>query len=77
MTADIKAIKQWACLTALVLVGFAAFLVLAGEEAPNEPPMPFGKFLAIKAGAMAVFALCALLGKYLYRKGLLPEIEED
>lgn len=76
MTASSTTIKQWACLTALMLVGFAAFLVLAGEEAPNQPPMPFLKFLAIKLGALAVFGLCVLAGRYLYRKGLLPEVEE-
>lgn len=69
-------IKQWARLTALVLVGFASFLVLAGEDAPNDPPTPLGKFLLIKGTALLVFGLCFLAGKYLNRKGLLPDVEE-
>lgn len=71
------AIKQWACLSALLLVGFAAFFVLAGEEAPHEPPMPLGRYIAIKVAALAVLVLCYLAGKYLKHKGLLPEVEEE
>lgn len=66
-------IKQWAILTVLMLVGMAAFLVLAGEE---TEPMSFGKFVAIKVAALAVFVACVLAGKYFNSKGLLPEIEE-
>ena len=70
-------VKQWVILTLLMLWGFASFLVLAGEDAPGEPPTPLREFLLIKAGALASFGLCFLVGRWLNRKGLLPDVEEE
>lgn len=68
---------QWAVLTLLFLWGFASFLVMAGEESPSDPPMTLGKFLLIKGVALASFGLCLLVGKYLNRKGLLPDVKDE
>lgn len=71
-----KAVK-WAVLWILGIWGFLSFIVLAGEEDPNNP-MPFSEFLIIKAGAMASFLLCFYVGKRLHRAGYLPdELDED
>ena len=74
--AQVSKAIQWGILTLLMLVGFAAFLVMAGEDAPNDPPTPLGEFLLVKGIALAVFGLCVLAGKYLNRKGLLPDVKE-
>ncbi|MCF0187914.1 MAG: hypothetical protein HUK04_00245 [Bacteroidaceae bacterium] len=68
--------KQWATMTALVSVGFLAFMVVAGDENP-ENPMNIGAFCLIKGAAMAVIYGCYRVGKILDRKGLLPEVSED
>lgn len=67
---------QWAILSALVLVGFMAFLVMCGDDDPFNP-MPLGQFLFIKAVALAVFGCCVWIGKICNKKGLLPEMEEE
>lgn len=69
---------KWVLFYALCIVGFLAFMVLAGEN----DEMPLGKFVLYKMAAMAVLALCFYIGKRLRRAGLLPtkiyeEIEED
>lgn len=73
-----KKIIQWGFMTVLCLWGMVSFLVLAGEEAP-EAHLTLGDFILIKALAFASFAGCLLCGKWLFRKGLLPEIniQED
>lgn len=76
MKRNAKKIKQWVVLTVLFMFGFASFLVLLSEDAATEAPTPTGKFIAVKVGALAVLCLCVLVGKYLNRKGLLPEVEE-
>ena len=68
--------KQWAVMTLLTLWGFASFIVLAGEDAPDATPTPLGKFLLIKGIALVSLALCFLAGKYFDKKGLLPDVEE-
>lgn len=35
--------------------------------------VPLGEWLLIKATAMAVFVIVTLIGRWLYRLGLLPE----
>lgn len=63
---------QWAVFSALFFVGTIAFMVLAGDEDPMNP-MPFGRWLLIKALAMVVIAVLIWGGKRLYKKGYLPE----
>ena len=76
MKRNAKKIKQWVVLAVLFMFGFASFLVLLSEDAATEAPTPIGKFIAVKVGALVALGLCVLAGKYLNRKGLLPEVEE-
>lgn len=73
-----KKIIQWGLMTVLGVWGMVSFMVLAGEEAPDTC-MSLGDFILIKALAVTSLAGCILCGKWLYKKGLLPEIniEED
>ena len=73
-----KKIIQWGLMTVLGLWGMVSFMVLAGEEAP-EVSMTLGDFFLIKALAITSFSGCILCGKWLSKKGLLPEIniQED
>lgn len=68
-----KKIIQWGLMTVLGFWGTLSFMVLAGEEAPDVC-MSLGDFFQIKALALTSFAGCILCGKWLYKKGLLPEI---
>ena len=68
-----KKIIQWGLMTVLGLWGMVSFMVLAGEEAPDVC-MTLGDFFLIKALAITSFSGCILCGKWLSKKGLLPEI---
>lgn len=65
-------IAKWAVLIAVFCWGTFNFLVLAGEENPNEP-MLLLMFLIVKSGAMANMYLCYKVCQWLYKKGLLPD----
>lgn len=68
---------QWAAIWFLGVWGFLSFIVLAGEEDPNNP-MSLGEFCLMKAGAMASLLICFYIGKRLHRAGYLPEeLDED
>lgn len=67
--------KQWVVLTILFLWGFISFLFIVGEEAPGEQST-LGKFIIIKGCALVSLALCFLVGRWLHRKGALPEAKE-
>ena len=67
---------QWGILYALMIIGFMAFLVLAGEDNPYDP-MPLFKFFILKVSALAVLGCCVLIGKVCDSKGLLPDIKEE
>lgn len=67
--------KQWAILTALATIGFFAFLLLAGEDTPDNP-MSLSQFFTIKLMGMAILAGCLAAGKWCGSKGLLPQINE-
>ncbi len=69
-------LTQWVVTGILAVWGTFSFLILAGEEDPLNP-MPLGQFFLLKSGAMLSLYLCYLTGKWLYSKGLIPEIEED
>lgn len=71
-----KKIIQWSIFSTLFCVGFLALLVMAGDDDPQNP-LPFGRWLTVKFCALAVFCFCIKLGKYLNRKGLIPEIDEN
>ncbi len=68
--------KQWAITTALMTVGFIAFLILCGEETPDNP-MPLGQFFAAKIAALTVLGGCIKAGKYLHGKGLIVDMNEE
>lgn len=59
-------------LAATCLIGFFAFLIIAGEEDPYEP-MPAEHFFSIKLSALLVFYLCFLFGKFCVRNNLFPK----
>lgn len=67
-----KLIMQWAIFSALFLTACVAFMLLAGEDSPTAP-LPFGKWIAIKACAAAALFACYKIGKALYKNGYLPE----
>lgn len=71
-----KAVR-WATLWVLGIWGFISFIVLAGEEDPNNP-LSLGEFFFMKVGAMASLLICFYVGKRLHRAGYLPEeLDED
>lgn len=72
MNTTVKTCGQWAIFSTLLLVGFIAFMVVAGEEDPANP-MSFGRFVLLKGAALAVLALCVWGGKWLHRHGCFPE----
>lgn len=65
-------IAKWAVWIAVICWGAFNFLILAGEDSPNEP-MPLGIFVMLKSGAMANMYLCYKACQWLHKKGLLPE----
>ena len=69
-------IKQWACATALFLVGFFGFLLIVCEDDLNNP-LPFLKWLVIKVTGLALCCACFKIGEVLGKKGLLPECKDD
>lgn len=73
-----KKIIQWVLMTVIGIWGTFSFMVFAGEEAPDSH-LTIGDFILIKAAATVSCAGCFLCGKWLFKKGLLPEIniEED
>ena len=71
-----KKIIQWTILSALMLVGTFAFLLMAGED-DAENPMSVWTFLSIKAIGLLAFTGCFYAGRHLDRHGLLPDIRED
>ncbi len=70
-----KRITQWSIYLTLMIVGFAAFLILCGEDTPGQP-MSDKVFFGSKLAAAAVLYLCVLAGKYFNRRGLLPEFKD-
>jgi len=72
MKTTIKPFAQWTLFLSLMTVGMISFLVMAGEESP-ENPMSLTRFVLTKTIALAVFALVFFACKYFYRKGMFPE----
>ena len=69
-------LAQRAIVLVLCVIGFFAFLLLAGDENPDSP-MSIADWFAIKIAAGAALYACVLTGKYLYRLGILPIMDED
>ena len=68
--------KQNIRLNLLLVWGFISFIILAGEDIPGQP-MSDLKFYGSKLIAMASLWLCYRTGRWLNKKGLLPEIKEE
>lgn len=66
-----KRIKQWGLFLTLELIGIIAFCVLCCEDAPGYH-MSDSLFFGSKLIAIVIIGGCILLGRYLYRKGMLP-----
>lgn len=71
MKAIIKKVARWAILLTLCFTGFIAFLIYVADIPITQ--MQFVRLLITKALAMAVLAICVLCGKWLKKKGYLPE----
>ena len=69
-----KSIKQWAIMTLLAFWGMGSFLALSGE---SIEPVPTREYYYSKVIALASFTLCIIVGKFLYKKGLLPDLEGE
>jgi hypothetical protein len=65
-------LARWALLATLVGVGMVAFLMLVGEETPDNP-MTLGEFFVLKFGALATLYGLVQIGKHLCKHGLLPQ----
>lgn len=68
--------KQWLVSTPILIVGFLAFIVLAGDETPNTT-VSLQQFILVKAAAFLVIYACYHIGRKLYKAGYFPEMEED
>lgn len=66
-----KTIK-WIIFIALGIWASISFIVIAGEEAPDVH-LSTGQFMLIKFIAFGSFIGCVLTGKWLYKKGFLPD----
>ena len=65
-------LARWALLATLVGAGMVAFLMLVGEETPDNP-MTLGEFFVLKFGALATLYGLVQLGKHLCKHGMLPQ----
>lgn len=65
-------LARWALLATLVGAGMVAFLMLIGEETPDNP-MTLGEFFVLKFGALATLYGLVQIGKHLCKHGLLPQ----
>ncbi len=68
-------IGQWAVFIVLCTWGMFAFILLAGEDNP-EMPVSLAYFLLIKLIAFINLVACYQLGKWLNKKGWLPDLEK-
>lgn len=70
-----KAIKQWSLLTVLSCWGMLAFIFLCGEDNPDMP-ISLALFLFIKVSALLNLVACYQVGKWLNKRGWLPDLEK-
>lgn len=70
MKATFKPIIQWSLFLSLMTVGFVSFLIMAGDEYPNES---MSCFFLKKTIAIAVFTGVFFACKYCYSKRLFPD----
>lgn len=53
----------------VAILAMLGYLLMAGEEAPAQPPMPFGEWLALKLAGFALFGASCLAGRWLWQHG--------
>lgn len=70
-----KEALKWTLLYLLGLWGIASIIVCAGEDLPGLQ-MSDGLFFGTKLAGITSLLLCFRAGRWLNKKGLLPEIEE-
>lgn len=63
---------QWAAFAALCLAALPAFIVVAGEDNPDQP-IPLWEFALLKACAAGALYACYRAAKALRGNGYLPE----
>lgn len=68
-----KEFAKWAAISALTVIGSMAFMVMAGDENP-EQPMSVGVFLLVKAISMFILVGCLLTVRYMYQHGYMPDL---
>jgi hypothetical protein len=71
MKKTIAEYAKWACFSILLCVGGFAFMVLLGDENPTSP-MPFSRWMLLKATAGVILYLCVRVGRWLHMAGRLP-----
>ncbi len=69
-----KFILQWVILTAIILWGFASFLVLSGEDTEDTT---LSQFFIVKGLALISFIACCLTARWCDKKNLLPNVPEE
>lgn len=74
MKTDRRTIAKHIRLYAIGFWGIASILYIAGE--PIED-IAFGKFMLLKSIGLVSLGLCCLVGKYLDKAGLLPELKDE
>jgi hypothetical protein len=74
MKSQFKEPLKWVLQSLLVLWGFFSLMILAGEDVPQ---MSIKMYILIKASALANFAICFFVGRWLGRRGMLPDLEDE
>lgn len=71
-----KATRQTLRLHLLFVWGLSSILVCGGDDLPGLP-MSDAMFYGTKIAGTASLWLCCYAGRWLNKKGLLPEIKEE
>lgn len=76
MRKRIRKTVKWVIFVALCLVGFSAFVVLACDEDPVAAT-PFFGWVLMKIISLSIILICVWIGKYLHKRGYLPECLDE
>lgn len=71
-----KYLFKWVILTILFVCGIFCLILVLGEENPYDP-IPFWKYVLLKAAGFVGCAICIVAGLYLHESGFLPNIPEE
>ena len=67
-----KTFVQWLMFLSLTTIGLFSFLVMAGDENPQQP-LTISEWLLVKFSAAIVFISVYLACRFCYNNGLFPE----